>query len=57
MPHIFLLIIAIAGQPERIVESCTSYQRCSDDGASIQVEYLAQFQRAASDFSYRVEIR
>ena len=50
----FLLILAIAGQPERAVAICDTYQKCSDYGAAAQAEYTRQFDKRPSDFSYRV---
>lgn len=52
--HLFLLILSIAGQPERVTAFCETYQECSDIGAAAQVLYLEQFHKQPSDFSYRV---
>ncbi len=53
--HVFILILTIAGQPERIAAICPTYKACSDAGAQVQAEYLKQFHKQPSDFSYRVE--
>ena len=50
----FLLILAIAGQPERAVMICETYKQCSDSGAAAQAEYVRQFDRMPREFSYRV---
>jgi hypothetical protein len=52
--HVFLLILSIAGQPERIAAICETYKQCSDAGADASVLYQAQFNRPPADFSYRV---
>jgi hypothetical protein len=49
-----MLILIIAGQPERGVEVCSTYQACSDDGLAMQDEYQKQH-GAVVDFSYRVQ--
>lgn len=49
----FLLILAIAGQPERGVAVCITYKACSDIGAEQATLYAAQFGTPAH-FSYRV---
>lgn len=55
MPHfIFMLIMSIAGQPERIGALCDTYKQCSDIGADVQLRYVAMFNRAPSDVSYRI---
>lgn len=55
MPHfIFMLIMSIAGQPERIAALCDTYQQCSDVGRDVQLRYVAMFNRAPSDVSYRI---
>jgi len=52
--HVFMLILTLAGQPERVVAICETYQQCSDAGAAAQAEYTRQFDKSPSDFSYRV---
>ena len=52
--HIFILILSIAGQPERVAAVCETYQQCSDTGAQASLVYQAQFNKAPRDFSYRV---
>ena len=52
--HVFLLILSIAGQPERVAAVCETYKQCSDSGARAQLAYHAQFNKAPRDFSYRV---
>lgn len=52
--HVFLLILSIAGQPERVAAICETYKQCSDTGAAAQAEYTRQFDKRPSDFSYRV---
>lgn len=52
--HAFMLILAILGQPERAVAICDTYQKCSDQGAAAQAEYVRQFDRMPREFSYRV---
>jgi hypothetical protein len=48
-----MLILAIAGQPERGVAICDTYKKCSDMGADSAALYAAQF-NAPRNFSYRV---
>lgn len=50
----FLLILAIAGQPERGVAICDTYKKCSDLGAETALVYEAQFNKPPHDVSYRV---
>ena len=50
----FLLVLAIAGQPEQNGAICDSYQECSDAGATMQKMYVAKFHKPPSAFSYRV---
>ena len=55
--HVFLLILSIAGQPERVAAICETYKQCSDTGAaqaSLVYQYQAQFNKPPRDFSYRV---
>jgi len=52
--HVFILILSLAGAPERIVAICTTYQECSDAGAVAQKMYVDQFHKSASDVSYRI---
>jgi hypothetical protein len=52
--HVFLLILSIAGQPERVAAVCETYKQCSDEGADASTLYQAQFNKAPRDFSYRV---
>ncbi len=52
--HVFMLILAIAGQPERAGAICETYQHCSDLGAATQATYLKQFHKTPDAFSYRV---
>ena len=52
--HVFLLILSIAGQPERVAAICETYKQCSDTGAQASLVYQAQFKKAPADFSYRV---
>jgi len=51
--HAFLLILAIAGQPEKAVAICDTYKACSDEGAEIARAYAEQLKTPA-DFSYRI---
>lgn len=53
--HVFVLILSIMGQPERIAAICETYKECSDIGAAAQSMYCEQFHREPKDFSYRVE--
>jgi hypothetical protein len=52
--HVFLLILSIAGQPERLAAVCETYKQCSDQGAAASAVYQRQFNKLPSDFSYRV---
>ena len=52
--HVFLLILSIAGQPERIAAICETYKQCSDVGATAQADYVRMFDKHPADFSYRV---
>ena len=52
--HVFLLILSIAGQPERVAAVCETYKQCSDSGASAAKLYETQFNKPSRDFSYRV---
>lgn len=52
--HIFMLILAIAGEPERAGAFCETYKQCSDMGAVAQAGYLKQFNKTPDAFSYRV---
>jgi hypothetical protein len=52
--HVFLLILSIAGQPERIAAICETYKQCSDSGAPVSTLYQAQFNKSPRDISYRV---
>jgi hypothetical protein len=52
--HAFMLILAIAGQPERAGMICETYKECSDEGAELQTLYVAQFHKQPRDYSYRV---
>lgn len=52
--HVFLLILSISGQPERISAICETYKQCSDTGAQASTLYQAQFNKQPKDFSYRV---
>ncbi len=52
--HVFLLILSIAGQPERIAAVCRTYQQCSTEGHEAQVEYVRLFKREPRDFAYRI---
>lgn len=52
--HVFLLILTIAGTPERVVAVCNTYKQCSDTGAAASTLYLRQFNKQPRDFSYRV---
>jgi hypothetical protein len=52
--HVFLLILSIAGQPERVAAICETYKQCSDAGAAASTLYQAQFNKPPRDFSYRV---
>lgn len=52
--HIFLLILTVAGQPERLAAICETYKQCSDSGAEASAIYIKQFNKMPSDFSYRV---
>jgi hypothetical protein len=56
--HVFLLILAIAGQPERIaaVIDDTNHEgaaTCNRVGAEAQAEYLRMFNKTPDAFSYR----
>lgn len=51
--HVFLLILAIAGNPERIGAICETYKQCSDTGAAMADTYAKQLGTPAH-FSYRV---
>jgi hypothetical protein len=51
--HVFLLILSIAGQPERIAAICETYKQCSDTGAAAAQVWAEEFNRP-SEFSYRV---
>lgn len=48
----FMLILAIAGQPEHGAAICDTLKKCSDLGAEASLTYQAQFHKV--DFSYRV---
>ena len=52
--HVFLLIMALGGQPERTVEVCDTYKACSDAGAAVSAEYQTIFHKSPSDVTYRV---
>lgn len=52
--HIFMLILAISGSPERAGAFCETYKQCSDLGAAAQARYLEQFHKTPDAFSYRV---
>ncbi len=52
--HVFMLILAISGQPERAGAICETYKQCSDLGADAQATYLEQFHKTPDAFSYRV---
>lgn len=52
--HVFILILSIMGQPERVAAICETYKQCSDAGAAASVIYQAEFNRPPSAFSYRV---
>lgn len=52
--HAFMLILAIAGQPERGAAICDTYKACSDLGAEASTTYQAQNHQPPSAFSYRV---
>jgi hypothetical protein len=52
--HIFMLILMIAGQPERAGAFCETYKQCSDLGEAAQATYLKQFHKTPDAFSYRV---
>jgi hypothetical protein len=52
--HVFLLILSIAGQPERIGAMCETYIQCSDEGKSRAAQYLMTHHEMPDRFSYRV---
>lgn len=52
--HVFLLIVALAGGPEKIVAICNTYKQCSDTGHEAAVLYVRQFNKLPRDYSYRV---
>lgn len=54
MHHVFLLILTMAGQPERIAAVCDTYEQCSTEGADIAKEYQEVMHKSARDISYRV---
>lgn len=51
---VFLLVLAIAGQPEQNGAICDTYQQCSNAGAMMQKMYMEKFGKPSSAFSYRV---
>jgi hypothetical protein len=52
--HVFLLILSVMGQPERIAAVCETYKQCSDEGQAAQIEYVRLFKREPRDFAYRI---
>jgi hypothetical protein len=52
--HVFLLILSIAGAPEKMAAICETYQQCSNTGEVMQAQYVQQFHKQPKDFSYRV---
>jgi hypothetical protein len=52
--HVFLLILTVTGQPERIAAVCDTYRQCSDKGADLVTQYEQIFHKQPAEFSYRV---
>lgn len=52
--HVFMLILTLAGGPEKTVAICRSYQACSNLGADAAATYVREFHRMPSDVTYRV---
>jgi hypothetical protein len=53
--HVFLLILSISGQPERIAAICETYQQCSGEGAKFQAAYSTEHHIEPRDVAYRVQ--
>ena len=51
--HAFMLILAIAGRPEKAIAICDTYKKCSDEGAVVAQLYEKQL-GSPREFSYRI---
>lgn len=50
----FLLLLIIAGQPERVALQCNTYRECDRAGAAVTQAYIEQYHVMPSAVSYRV---